>query len=232
MHPYRATSRAVGALILLSYAGVSAGAALMAPALDRATALFDVDAHRAGIVVGGLCEFVNDACVIGIAVLLFPLLKRAGEGLALWYVGLRIVEGVMYAVGVASVLGIASFAKDSVVSGDVASLESGRGVLIGLFDGAGTMATVAFMVAAIMLYILLLRSRIVPRFIAIWGLIAVPLVAVVNVIAPDITDASGPVMLLVVPMITNELFLAGWLLFKGLRVPEAAVVNPPKTAVA
>jgi hypothetical protein len=227
MHPYRTTSRAVGALILLSYVGVFAGAALMAPALDKATALSDVHAHKTGIVIGGLLEFVNDACVIGIAVLLFPLLKRAGEGLALWYVGLRIVEGVMYAVGVASVLAISSLAGDSVVAGDPASLESGRSVAIGLFEGAGTMATVAFIVAAMMLYLLLFRSRIVPRFIAIWGLVAVPLVAIVNVIAPDISKASAPVMLLVVPMITNELFLAGWLLVKGVRVHEGAASTDP-----
>jgi len=82
---------------------------------------------------------------------------------------------------------------------------------------AGHMATVAFILGAILFYSLLYRSRLVPRFIAAWGLIAVVLLTAANVVAPDITQGFEPAMLLYLPIAANELFLAIWLLMKGFN---------------
>jgi hypothetical protein len=211
----RTAARTVGILFLVSYIGVAIGAALMAPALDPDTGLGALHSDKARIVLGALFEFVNDAAVIGIAVLLFPFLKRAGEGLALWYVGLRILEGGMFMIASASVLSLLDVSDRFTEADGSRSFEDSRASALGQNYGASTMATVAFIAGAVLLYVLLYRSRLVPRFIAIWGFVAVAGVIAVNIFAPDITEASGPVLLLVLPMVANELFLAVWLIAKG-----------------
>ncbi len=227
MTQYRAMARVVGILFFASYIGVAIGAALMAPALDPETGLAAIHADKPRYILGVLFEFINDAAVIGIAVLLYPFLKRAGEGLALWYVGIRILEGGMFMIASASVLALVDLGDRfvSVGSSIETGFENARAAALGQYFGASMMATVAFVSGAILLYILLYRSQIVPRFIAIWGFLAVTGVIVVNVLAPDITEASGPVLLLVIPMIANELFLAVWFIVKGLRLSEDVSVE-------
>jgi len=220
----RTTARTVGILFIASYVGVAIGAVLMAPALDPDTGLATIHDEKARLVLGTLFEFVNDAAVVGIAVLLFPYLKRAGEGLALWYVGMRILEGGMFMIAsgaVLSQLGLSDRAQDA-ASSDSSRFEDLRSLTIDQNAGMGIMATVAFLAGAVLLYTLLYRSRLVPRFIAWWGFASVACVIVVNSLAPDITEASSAVMLLVVPMVANELFLAVWFIVKGFRVPQGA----------
>ncbi len=77
-----------------------------------------------------------------------------------------------------------------------------------------TIAFVPFATGAVLLYVLLYRTRLVPRFIAVWGLVAVALAAVFNLIGADVTTI-GPAVLLILPIIGNEFFLAGWLIVKG-----------------
>jgi hypothetical protein len=223
----RTTARTVGILFIASYIGVAVGAVLMAPALDSDTSLTTIHDEKAQLVIGTLFEFINDAAVIGIAVLLYPFLKRAGEGLALWYVGMRILEGGMFMIASAAVLsqlGLSDRAVDA-TSSDASRLEDLRSLSIDQNAGVGIMATVAFLAGAILLYTLLYRSRLVPRFIAVWGLVAVACVIAVNILAPDVTQASSAVLLLVVPMIANEFFLAIWFIAKGFTL-EAASVSP------
>jgi len=223
----RTTARAVGILFIASYIGVAIGAVLMAPALDSDTSLATIHDEKAQLVIGTLFEFINDAAVIGIAVLLYPFLKRAGEGLALWYVGMRILEGGMFMIASAAVLsqlGLSDRAVDA-TSSDASRFEDLRSLSIDQNAGIGIMATIAFLAGAILLYTLLYRSRLVPRFIAVWGFVAVACVIAVNILAPDVTQASSAVLLLVVPMVANEFFLAIWLIAKGFA-PEATSIAP------
>ena len=222
MSRHQLTARAVGALFLVSYLGFAVGAALMAPARDPETLREALADDQTRIVIGALGEFANDVAVVGIAVLLFPLLKSAGEGLALWYVGLRVFEGTMFMLASAAAVAIPAIAKSPAVGdGETAAFEAARQVAIGLNDGADLLATAAFVVGALLLYTLLYRSRIVPRFIALWGFAAVALLVVVNIVDPDLTSPPAFVAVLVGPIVLNELFLAGWLLVKGVRVPAA-----------
>ena len=87
---------------------------------------------------------------------------------------------------------------------------------------AGKLATVAFILGAIGLYSLLYRSRLVPRFIAAWGLVAVAMLIVANALAVDVTAGFQPLALLYLPIALNELFLAGWLLVRGFSGAGAA----------
>jgi hypothetical protein len=83
--------------------------------------------------------------------------------------------------------------------------------------------TVFFLVGALILYSMLAKSRLVPRFISVWGLIAVAALTAANIIGvPDLTQGFDPGQLLYFPIMTSELLLAIWLIAKGFNPSAAA----------
>ena len=232
MSSSRMTAISVGALFLISYTGFIIGTALVAPSLDPATDLAAIQSNEQQLVAGALLLFVNMAAIIGIGALLFPMLKAHGEGIALWYVGFRILEAAAYAVAIVSTLSLVAVSGASAASATAsANAEALRGLALAQNDGARIMATVAFVVAAPVLYVLLYRSKLVPRFISVWGLVAVAMLVLANVLGIDVTAGFQPAALLYVPIALNELFLAGWLIIRGFG--EAATRRAvPQPAVA
>lgn len=226
----RTAARTAGVLFLISYLGFGVGTALLAPLRDIGHDLAAIDGERAQVLAGVLGEFVNIAAIIGFAVVLYPYLKRAGEGLALGYVAMRILEGAAYLVAGVSTLSLLTLSEEVGAAGGTASAEyAGLQVLaLGQSEWAATLATAPFIVGAALLYVLLLRSRLVPRFISLWGLISVGLLVLSNVLAPD-TQNLGPAALLVLPIIANEFFLAGWLIVRGFSPAASA---EPATVLA
>ena len=65
-----------------------------------------------------------------------------------------------------------------------------------------------FILGALIFYYLLYQSKLIPRFISVWGLIAVAMVPL---------QYFNLGLILVLPMISNEIFLAIWLIVKGFN---------------
>ena len=231
MSAHRTTAAAIGGLFLLSYAGFSIGTALVVPSLDPSTDLAAIQADEGRLIAGALLLFVNMAAIIGIAALLFPVMRPHGEGVALWYLGFRILEAAAFVVGTVGVLSLISVSEASgTATATSAPIYEGlRSMALAVNTWAGKLATVAFIFGAVGLYSLLYRSRLVPRFISAWGLVAVALLVVANLLAIDVTAGFQPLALLYLPIALNELFLAGWLLvrgFNGSRSATALAVAP------
>ncbi len=72
---------------------------ILPPILDATDYLVNVSANANQWIIGMLFYLINCAAVVGIAVLLFPILKKHNEALALGYVGSRIIESVILIVG-------------------------------------------------------------------------------------------------------------------------------------
>ena len=87
------TAKMVGALFLISNVTFLLGAfAFVEPVLGAPDYLTLASANRTQVVLGALLELVNGVAYVGIAVLVFPILRQRFESLALWYVGFRIIE--------------------------------------------------------------------------------------------------------------------------------------------
>ena len=158
--------------------------------------------------------------VVGIAVLLFPLLKRHGEALALGHVAFRITELAATLVFLAVPL---------------LSIELGAGLADGTVDRAasttlGALLQAQHSVAILLIYLataaagicmttLLFRSRLIPRWLAILGLITYPtllmgtILDIFNVV--NVTHGIG--LLALIPGAVFEFVLPVWLLVKGFR---------------
>jgi hypothetical protein len=97
----RSTEIVVGALILTATTSYLVGDALIASAVDQERLS---NPNEAQLVTGALLEFVNAAAVVGIGVLLFPILRRYREGMALAYAGTGIIESALLLVSALFVL--------------------------------------------------------------------------------------------------------------------------------
>lgn len=231
MRSERAAARAAGILFLVSYAAFAAGSVLVTPMREVGHDLLTIHTESGQLVAGLLLEFVNVAAIIGFAVVLLPYLRRGGEALAHGYVAMRVLEGALYLIaGVATASLITLSEQAAAADGaDGAAYHVAQVASVGQSTWAVTLAVVPFAVGATLLYLLLYRTRLVPRFIAVWGLIAVGLIVVLNLMGTDMTEL-GPAALLALPIIANEFFLAIWLIVRGFTrsavEPTDAPVEP------
>ena len=94
------------------------------------------------------------------------------------------------------------------------------------------MSTVFFILGALIFYLVLYQSRLLPRFISIYGLIAVAGLAAANILGvPDPTQGFQPASILYLLIFVSELLVAVWLIVKGFNPAAAAVRGYAKTSM-
>jgi hypothetical protein len=131
------------------------------------------------VLLGACCEVILAISVIGTAVTLFPVVRRQNEGIALGYAAGRLVEAVVIVTGIISLLSVVTLRQDfaGAASANAASLVAVGQALVAVHDwtflfGPG----LAIGVNTLMLAYLMYRSGLVPRLIAVLGLIGGPVV--------------------------------------------------------
>jgi len=224
----RRTAAIVGLLFLTATVSFSAADTLIKGVLDRPNYLIGASGDATALAAGALLAFVDGLAVVGIAVLMFPFLRHTSEPLALGYVGLRVAElGVvlLYMVVPLIVLALGNGARDGTVDASasqslgslLAALRDVTIVLLYLFTGA----------SGIFVAFLLYRSKLVPRPLAVLGLIGYPVLLVGAALAMfGVTDVQqGAGMLAMLPGGLFELILPMWLLAKGFSRPVVTGVK-------
>ena len=171
--------------------------------------------------MGALLEMLLIIANVGSAVVLFPVLKRQNEGLALGYVTARIIESTFIAIGIVSLLAIVTLRQDVGGAGGAGSLVPVGRSLVAVHDwtfliGPGWIVGVG---NGLILGYLMYRSGLVPRRMAMLGLIGGPLIIIsgtavlFNVIQPG----SAPQVIATIPEFIWELSLGIYLMVKGFR---------------
>lgn len=179
-----------------------AGGTLIQTVLGRPDAADQLSAGGPVVISGVVLELINALAVIGIAAALCVPLGRSQPGLAAAYLGIRIVEATVCAT--AAFLPVIQFRYGA--AEDAALLTAVRDGLV------GTGVPVLFGAGAVLLYLMLHRSGLVPRYLVVWGLVGAVAV-LLNVFVTE--PALRP--LLVLPIITGEVYLGCYLLVRGLR---------------
>ncbi len=228
MTAHKKTAMAVGALFLFSNVTFLLGAfAFVEPILGAPDYLTLASANRAQVVLGALLELANGIAYVGIAVLVFPILRPRFESLALWYFGFRIIEFVMQTLSDLSATALVSLSGALAETGgaSLSSFQASGALLLAGREWAFQMVTIALVLGALSFYYMLYQSRLIPRFISVWGLvaaIAVLATALIDMfgVSPGILEYLGVLMLL------NELFLGVWLIVRGF---SPSSINSPST---
>jgi len=222
----RRTALAVGVLFILTFVTSIAGVMAYGPVLSDPTYITGAGADTR-VFLGAFLELMLILTNIGCAVVLFPLLKRQNEGLALGYVAARIVECTFILVGILSLLAIVTLRQTATAADAGSLLTVGKALHAikdwtfllgpGFTDGIGT---------GLILGYLMYRSGLVSRRMALFGVVGGPLLAAsgIAVLMGVITQGSAAQGILTIPEIVWELFLGLWLTFKGFK---SAPVSAP-----
>ncbi len=186
------------------------------------------------ILLGVFLEVILALTVIGTSVALYPAVKRQNEAVALGYIGLRTLEAGIIAVGVIPLLALVTLRELVGTAGsDPATLVSIGHTLVAFHNwtfllGPGLVCGTNTVLMAYLMY----RSRLVPRFIPVLGLVGGPLIFAVNAaqlfgVYDRLPAWAG---IVVIPIFAWELTLAIWLIIKGFRSSATTNESAAKTA--
>ncbi|MEA2389870.1 MAG: hypothetical protein QOG41_2643 [Thermoleophilaceae bacterium] len=208
-----------GALFLATFVASIAGVLLYAPVLDHSSYIVGAgDDTR--VRLGAVCELVLIIANIGTAVVLFPILRRQSEGLALGYVTARLVECTFIAIGIVSLLAVVTL-RQKAPGADAGSLVTAGKSLVAIRNWTFVLGP-GFVVGVgngLILGYLMYRSGLVPRGMAMLGLVGGPLVCVsgIAVVLDVIGRGSAAQGIATVPEFLWELSLGIYLTVKGFR---------------
>jgi hypothetical protein len=217
-------ARAFGVLYLITFVTSIPALWLYQPVLDHPIAYTAGAGHDSRILLGVLLELLLIIANIGTAVVIYPIVRRQSEELALGYVTARLFECTFILVGIVAVLGIVTLrrevagASEGTVAYTLAAIKDwtfllGPGWVVGWGNG-------------LILGYLMYRSELVPRAWTWLGLVGGPLIIISGTIVmfggnPATSTLKGPAA---IPEALWELFLGLYCTFKGFR-PSSPILR-------
>ena len=222
MDSMRKTAFVAGVLYLITFiAGIPPAAFLLGPVLDNPNYIVSSGADNQ-VLLGAFLDLVNALACIGTAVVLFPVVKRQNETLALGFVTSRVLEAAIISAGVVSLLAVVTLQQEvtGTAGAEETSLVTVGASLVAVYGwtflfGPNVMAAVN----ALLLGSLLYRSGLVPRAIPLVGLVGGPLLlaSVTGIVFGTHDLDSGLHVIAAAPIFCWELSLGVWLVVKGFR---------------
>jgi hypothetical protein len=234
MNPLRRTASLTGWLFIITFvASIPAFFIFYEPVLDHPNYIVGAGADNR-IALGALLEMIVIIANIGTAVVLFPILKRQNESLALGYVTARVVESTFIAIGILSLLAVVTLRQDVGAAGGDSLVIAGRS-LVAVHDwtfllGPGWVVGVG---NGLILGYLMYTSGLVPRRMTWLGLIGGPLIILSGtlVLFDVIEPGSSAQAIATIPEFFWELSLGIYLIVKGFKPsPITAGLESPAAA--
>ncbi len=220
MNSDRKTAIIVGVLFLLGFAGVFS-AVILKPILHDPNLLINLTKNKNLVMLGAFFELIMAFACANIAIWLYPVLKRHNKFLALGAVGLRIIENVFQIVATLGLLLLLTLSQEAVKADALTTSTfqiAGTLLLTTRFWASLVLAAIAFCLGALMYYYVFYQSKLIPRWLSGWGIVAIilHLTSIFLVMFLQIDPFSGsPIILLSIPIFFQELTLAAWLIVKG-----------------
>jgi hypothetical protein len=225
MNSNRKVAIIVGALFILATVASSLGIFIFSSILDAPDYLNSVSANEYKVIMAALFMLIDVVAVVGIAIMMYPILKKLNETLALGYVAARIIEGVLFTVYVVILLLLLTLGQEFVKAGapEASYFQTGGTLLQAASDWALSLGLrLAFGLSALILNYLLFISKLVPRWISGWGLVGAILVfslLPLKFFSINLTE------ILDLPIALQEMVFALWLIIKGFS--SSAIVSDP-----
>ena len=221
----RATARVVGALFLVGTIAGLVGLPLQESVVGGGDYLTEASAHPDRLATGVLLQLVMGVAVVSIAVVIYPVLRRGTERLAMGYVVARVLEAVVYIVGGAGLLALITVSEKYVAADDPGAFAAAGRLIMAQRDWAGhaVLDAAVFSVGALVLNAAFFLSRLVPRWLSLWGLVGAAAYLIAGLLVMyGLEPLSTPQVVLEAPLGLQEIALALWLIIKGFDAHAAA----------
>jgi hypothetical protein len=222
----RRTATIVGVLFITATVTAIMGLGFLGSTLEPPDYLVNVSENETQVIIATLLELILAVSVMGIGVFMFPILKRYIESFALGYVVIRLTEAIFIIVASISLLSLLTLSEEYVggVADAALYLPSGT-LLLALRDWAFVFGTLIFLgLGGLPLYYLLYRSRLVPRWLSVWGLIGATLILITGILGLfGLDPESNVTTLLALPIALQEMIFAVRLIIRGF---DAAAMAP------
>ncbi|WP_028608585.1 DUF4386 domain-containing protein [Paenibacillus harenae] len=192
------------------------------PVLSEQWYMSVADGFKTKVLIGVINDLLLVLTAVGTAVMLFPYIRRWNEHMALGYLCFRFMEAVLIAIGVVSILGLLQLS----IHYEAGSVEREEnllaiGYMLQAFHRWTSMLGPNFMlgVNTIMYSYLLYRTGLVPKRLALFGMITAVSVFIAGLlelfgIVEPFSAAKG---LIALPVGVYEMSLAVWLIVKGFH---------------
>ena len=234
MKTYRMNAVMAGALYFLGtvfgvLGGVVGGEALASLILGKPLAGVDmlglIAANSFGLTGGAFFTLMMGISLVAMTVFLYPIFRKDSEELAMGMVLFRgALEGTSYFVSALGILALVALGNEYVATGaDSVALQPLGNALYQVVGIIGHAGTVLFISGAMCLYISFFRTRLIPRWLTIWGLVGVvPYLANALLHFFHIDTAIGTY--LEIPLAIQELVMGLWLVVKGFNPSAIAAL--------
>jgi hypothetical protein len=216
MNPNRKTAIIVGALFIIGTVGLVLSVVLVGSILDDPDYLIEFSANENRIIIGALLVLISGFALAMVPVMMFPIFKKYNEALALGSVVFRgALEAVIYIAIVISWLLLLTVSQEYVKTGapDASHFQTLGTLLLNANDQINPILEIVFSLGALMIYYLFYQSKLIPRWLSVWGLIGAILYLATGLFAMFSVDFG----ILLAPLALQEMVLAVWLIVKGFN---------------
>ncbi len=233
----RTTARVVGGLFIVGTVAGGLGLALSQPLVDASDYLTKLSLHEDRVATGALLTLIMGVALVGTSIVIYPVLRRHSERLALGYVVARTVESVIYIIDAVLLLTLLTVSRGFVDAGapDASHFQTLGDAVLGARDWAGgaVLDLTAFGLSALILNYALYGARLVPRWLSVWGLAGASLyMAAGAMVMYGLEPLSTTQVVLEAPLALQEMALAIWLIAKGFNAPAVVAAADAETVAA
>jgi hypothetical protein len=234
MNAYPSNAIAAGVLFIVATAASLISNVIAKPLLVEPVDLAGITANQASLFAAVLLKFVAALTSSGIALALYPVVRRYSGSLAIGSVALRLGEGIFYMIGAVGVLLLVSLGSEAAGAGaaEADGFRHASAMVLAASNSAGFVAGVMFFgVGGLMYYWVFFQAALMPRWLSAWGIAGVVLAVVAAVLVMfGVFAPASPVHILInLPIFLQELAFAGWLLVRGFD-PRAFAATPAVAA--
>lgn len=224
MNSYKKTARIVGVLYIIGTVAGVLSMLVTGGLLDNPNYLNVLASNPSQAQLIAFLILIMGLPLAMVSAMMFPILKKHNEALAIGYVIFRgALETLTYIALAICWLLLVVVAQHYVISGSVIASQFGSigTLLVKAQDPITAIQEIVFSLGALMFYFILYQTKLLPRWLSIWGIIA----AVLYLTAGVIAIFSTHLVILLMPMALHEMVMAVWLIVKGFNlstiVPES-----------
>ncbi len=221
MNSYRNTSIIVAVLFIIATITSLLTTVFLGSTLTSTNYLTTISANANQVITAAMLLLISAVSILGIAVMMFPILKKHIESLAIWYVGIRTIEAVFTIVAALILLSLLTLSQQYVSGAFNASYYQPLGNLLLALNNRWDFYIEPFIFAfgSLALNYSLYQTKLVPRFLSVWGLIGAALVLIYGLLG--LLDLNTSILsileLIALPIAVQEMVFAVWLIVKGFN---------------